>query len=243
MNNGVIAIQLGNFKVNSDKTFEKISSNDSAKGIVMAIQPFLIPMSDGYHMLDTGIEAITPDGENLLLNNLDKAGVKPQDIRAIYISHLHKDHVGGLSYLENKKRVFPFENAVIYIHKKAYEFAISQTAHSSYDNEALQRLKTLSNVCWLSEIQGAITDEVSYLVTSGHTPYHLVFWFRLENEIVFFGGDDLPTEGYFKKNIAYKIDFDGVKAKDLRKKWKENAIQENWTVLFYHDFQNPVVKY
>lgn len=46
-----------------------------------------------------------------------------------------------------------------------------------------------------------------------------------------------------KKNIAYKIDFDGVKAKDLRKKWKENAIQENWTVLFYHDFQNPIVKY
>ncbi len=54
-------------------------------------------------LFDTG-----GDG-NLLLANMDKLGLKPQDVDLVVLSHIHGDHTGGLeAFLERNPRVTVF---------------------------------------------------------------------------------------------------------------------------------------
>jgi plasmid maintenance system killer protein len=39
-----------------------------------------------------------------------------------------------------------------------------------------------------------------------------------------------------------KYDHDGKKAMELRQKWWEIAVDQQWNLLFYHDIKTPVFK-
>ena len=43
--------------------------------------------------------------EELVLNRLEKMGVRPEDVRYVVCSHLHIDHAGGLEYFTNSEIV------------------------------------------------------------------------------------------------------------------------------------------
>jgi len=59
----------------------------------------------------------------------------------------------------------------------------------------------------------------------------------------FFCADNLPQISYLKLHIAYKFDFDGKTAKELRQKREQHAKDQKWTVLFYHDFSRNSVAF
>jgi glyoxylase-like metal-dependent hydrolase (beta-lactamase superfamily II) len=48
-------------------------------------------------------------GAGRLVTNLRASGYQPEEVDEIYITHMHLDHVGGLTL--NSQRVFP--NAVV----------------------------------------------------------------------------------------------------------------------------------
>jgi glyoxylase-like metal-dependent hydrolase (beta-lactamase superfamily II) len=90
---------------------------------------------------------------------------------------------------------------------------------------------------------GVIDDYIEYMQTGAHSPHHQVFWIKEDGETIFFGGDDAPQLQQMKHNFIAKYDFDGKKAMELRKSWRERGKKEKWTFLFYHDLKNPVWKF
>ncbi|WP_435522569.1 hypothetical protein [Chryseobacterium indoltheticum] len=48
--------------------------------------------------------------------------------------------------------------------------------------------------------------------------------------------------GYLKYHIAFKTDFDGVKAKQERIQWEKQAKEEQWKILLYHDLDFDMVE-
>jgi len=58
-----------------------------------------------------GVKILFDTGANgkILLNNMEKLGIKPDSIDEIFISHLHGDHIGGLSEflrINNKVKIY-----------------------------------------------------------------------------------------------------------------------------------------
>jgi len=85
-----------------------------------------------------------------------------------------------------------------------------------------------------------IDDYIHYKVTGAHSPQHQVFWVKVQEKILFFGGDDAPQLQQMKHRFVAKYDFDGKKAMELRKEWWKHGEKEKWTFLFYHDIKTPI---
>lgn len=61
------------------------------------VNMFIIKSSDSYIAIDSGIK------NKDILKELNTLNIDPQKIEAVFITHGHADHVGGLSVFENAK--------------------------------------------------------------------------------------------------------------------------------------------
>ncbi|KMQ58830.1 beta-lactamase [Chryseobacterium sp. BLS98] len=240
----IIPLKEGNFSASKTKDFTLLTDEnfDTVKGIKMAVQPFLIITEQDYILIDAGIGWKNAEGKTVILELLEKENIKPEQITKLLLSHLHKDHIDGSIQEIDNSFVPTFPNAEIYIQKRELGFAMENKGNPSFDFNVLEKLITLPNIVWMDNDQGNISEEISFEVAGGHTPFMQVFWIRENGETAFYGADDLPQESYLKYHLAYKSDFDGRKAMELRVKWQKKAAEEKWKILLYHDLDKAVIQ-
>ena len=240
----IIPLKEGNFSTNKTKDFTLLTEENSVsiKGIKMSVTPFLIITENDIILLDAGIGWKDHDGKTVISKLLEKENVKPEQVTKILLSHLHKDHIENtIKRTENGfKATFPL--AEIYIQKRELDFAMNNRGNHSFDFDTLEKLIILDQVVWMDKDSGYITNEIYFEVVGGHTPFMQIFTIQENDDIVFYGADDLPQESYLKYKLAYKSDFDGKKAMQLRFKWKKEAIENHWKVLLYHDLDTSILQ-
>lgn len=242
----IIALNEGTYYVSKQKEFNLVTDESRDKknpeDLTMAICPFLVITGNDVILLDAG-SGFTKDGQPIIAALLNQNGYNTGDITKVLMSHLHKDHIDGIGQLTENGLVSNFPNATIYIQQQELEYALTQAESHSFNPDILKELHTLPNLYLMNEEKGTIGDNIIFEVTGGHSPYHQVFWIKENNEIAFYGADNLPQRNYLKFHIAYKSDFDGKKAMELRQLWEQQATNEHWSVLFYHDVKNNIVKF
>ncbi|KUY30600.1 MBL fold metallo-hydrolase [Elizabethkingia ursingii] len=236
----IIPLKEGNFSVNTQKEFVLLENAGTSSGLKMAIQPFLIITGQDYILLDAGI-GWKEDNTQKIFQQLAEAGIRPEQISKILLSHLHKDHISGLVNRTPEGMELNFPGAQIYLQEREYNFALTKENTPSYDLDILSFVVQHSNLVWMDQNKGKVMEEISFEVTGGHSPFHQVFWIKEAGETVFYGADNLPQSNYFKYHLAYKSDFDGKKALQDRIKWEKQAKEENWKILFYHDMEYPIL--
>lgn len=210
--------------------------------LLVEIQPFCVVTRHDVIVLDTGLGYSESDGTLQLHANLLRMGINPMEVTKVLMSHLHKDHAGGMSRYDTtlKRRIPAFPSAVYYINGRELDFALRQGA-PSFHTEPFAEMARSSQVA-LIEGSGTIDGYIRYTPSGGHSPFHQVFHIEDEGETVFFGGDEAPQLRQMKSRIVAKYDYDGKLAMNLRQQWWEQAQAEHWTLLFYHDIAMPVVR-
>ena len=242
----IIPLSEGAFTVDKTKQFipfdlEKDKLQDRNVGsLLVEIQPFVIITSKDILLLDTGLGFTNQNGVLQIHQNLLNNGIDPADVTKVLLSHLHKDHSGGISQQKNDQKILSFPNAAYYVNRQEFDFAM-ENVKSSYIVEDFEILKNSSQVKFI-EGDGVIDDYIKYEVTGAHCPYHQVFWIEENNEKVFFGGDVVPQLQQMKNKFVAKYDYDGKKSMLLRQQWKEEGEREKWIFLFYHDLKSPVFR-
>src|SRR5712691_10090159 len=103
-------------------------------GVVQALHedPRLLDVSDEGFLVNTGKQLILVDAGagtwwgggalGRLLGSLRSAGYTPEEVDLVLVTHLHSDHVGGLT-TDDGKRVFP--KADVYVAKAESDFWLS----------------------------------------------------------------------------------------------------------------------
>jgi glyoxylase-like metal-dependent hydrolase (beta-lactamase superfamily II) len=241
----IIPLKEGNFSTNKTKDFTLLTdkNRETTKGIKMSVTPFLIITEKDIILLDAGIGWKNEGGETVISEILKKENINPNQVTKVLLSHLHKDHIETVITRNKNGFEATFPNAEIYIQKRELDFAMENQGNHSFDFDTIEKLIELDNIVWMDEDKGNITDEISFEVVGGHTPFMQVFWIKESNEIAFYGADDLPQESYLKYHLAYKSDFDGKKAMALRIKWEKEARENNWKILLYHDLENNILEF
>ena len=241
----IIPLSEGAFTVDQTKKFIPFNKQEDdlqvrQKGsLLVEIQPFVVITSSDILLFDTGLGFSDKEGRLQIHKNLAENGINAADVTKVLISHLHKDHSGGIA--QPNKRIVSFENATYYINKKEWEYAIEKGLPSYHVNDFLL-LEKRSNLVF-TEADGVIDDYIYYSVTGAHSPFHQVFKITDNDEIIFFGGDVAPQLQQMKSRFKAKYDFDGTAAMELRQKWWQQGQDEKWTFLFYHDIKDPVFSF
>ncbi|MCR4828917.1 MAG: MBL fold metallo-hydrolase [Bacteroidales bacterium] len=181
-----------------------------AEGFKSAINVFLVSDGEHYWLFDTGLGS---DAGGVLSEKLSALGVRPEGVEAIFLTHLHPDHIGGL--LRGDIPLYP--NATIYLSVDEFD-AWSTDGVMKGMNE--QWLKVLSyyalQVAPFNDGDTLLGAVVAHLAP-GHTPGHTVF--QLDNH--YFVGDlfhaqDLQLE---HPEFCARYDADSQQAVATRKVW------------------------
>ena len=240
----IIPLSEGSFTIDKTKLFvpfdeEKDELQERPVGsLLVEIQPFIVVTSKDILLLDTGLGFNdNMSGQMQLHANLKKAGINPEQVTKVLLTHLHKDHAGGVS-MNNDHTKLSFPNACYYLQKRELDFALEK-GFPSFITEEIKLLKTSSQVQFLEHDEGVIEDYISYQHTGAHSPYHQVYWIKENEEIIFFGGDDAPQLQQMKIKYKTKYDYNPDKAMQLRQTWWEQGSREGWKFLFYHDIKMP----
>ncbi len=240
----IIPLSEGAFTIDKTKEFIPFdpATDDLQKratgSLLVEIQPFLIVTEKDVLLLDTGL-GFYQDSSLQIHKLIRKAGIDPDTVTKILLSHLHKDHVSGAGRrTESGSREASFPQAVYYVQQRELEYA-KDKGFPSYEPESFLFLDHLSNLVKL-EGNGLIDGYIRYELTGGHCPFHQVFHIEENGEHVFFGADVAPQLNQMKNRFVAKYDYDGKKCMELRQKWWAQGEKENWTFLFYHDIKNPV---
>jgi len=246
----IIPLSEGSFTIDKSKIFVPFNLNSDelqnrpTGSLLVEVQPFVIISANDVLLLDTGL-GFSYNNKLQLVQNLIAHNLQPQQVTKVWLSHLHKDHAGGISkknHLGFYELTFP--NAKYYVQKSEYDFALS-TGFPSYMTEEIEVLQNNLQVEWLNgNGELALTDySIEYEITGAHSPYHQVCTIKTAQQTIFFGADDAPQLQQMKSKFIAKYDFDGKKAMHLRQEWWEKGKNEQWEFLFYHDINTPIFQF
>jgi len=243
----IIPLSEGAFTIDRTKRFipfdpetEDLQQRPTGS-LLVEVQPFAVVTTEDILVLDTGL-GFEQDGVLQLHRNLQRAGIDPARVTRVLLSHLHKDHAGGISGdcsdAPSAKGRLSFPNATYYIQRNELAYAFEKGG-PSYIPAELECLKGSPRVTLLDG-DGILDGYIKYEVTGAHCPWHQAFWIVDGGETAFFGGDVAPQLQQMKSRFVAKYDYDGKKAMELRQQWWQRGQAEGWTFLFYHDVRTPL---
>ena len=240
----IIPLSEGTFTVDKTKQFVPFNENDDklqsrpSGSLLVEIQPFLVITSKDVLLLDTGLGFSDTNRKMQIHQNLLNVGIGALEVTKVLLTHLHKDHSGGVSENRGHSKL-SFSNAKYYLQKRELDLAFEK-GFPSFITEDLIALKNSAQIVLLNDDNGNIDEYIQYQVTAAHSPFHQAFWIKEGSQTIFFGGDDAPQLQQMKHRFVAKYDFDGKKTMQLRQKWWQQGEKEKWTLLFYHDLKNPI---
>ena len=179
------------------------------------------------------------DIERALLKN----GFSPSDLTHVILTHLHFDHAGGSTKIEDGRTVPTFKNAKYFIQKREWEEAThpNDRNRASYLPENFVPLMEMG-VLNLVDGENEILEGIKVIPTPGHTFGHQSVLIDTGNEKFFYCGDLVPTNRHVPIPFIMAYDLYPVTIIETKKKIYEMGLKENWTFIFLHDPDSPVGK-
>jgi glyoxylase-like metal-dependent hydrolase (beta-lactamase superfamily II) len=180
--------------------------------------------------------------DDAYMRSLAAAGVCPADIDFVMCTHLHPDHVGWNTRLENGRWVPTFPNARYVFAKNEFDYWREQNAKApvaQFGDSVLPVVEADKADVVTNDF--AIGDHARILPTPGHTPGHVAFAFGKGKDAAVFSGDLMhtPLQTLYPE-LSPKFDVDPAQAAVTRRSFLERYCDSDTLCCTAH-FPSPSV--
>jgi len=226
--------------------WSKFNPADEQNRVSLHARNLLLVSDSRKILIDTGIGSDWDEkfkqiyrldqSEFTLFKSLDKLKIKPEDITDVLLTHLHFDHTGGSTYLNNGNWVPAFPNAKYYIQKKHFEWALNPTDRDR-GSFIQNRYMPLHKEGLLNFIDGDVPfdDEIEFLTINGHTIFQQMIKVHDSSNTVLYCGDLFPFTSHIPIPYVMGYDMQPIITVQEKKKILPIAIEQNWKLFFEHD--------
>jgi len=174
--------------------------------------------------------------DDLFLKNLKTAGFSISDIDMVIPTHLHIDHAGGFTENGETGPRPRFPKAKYLLQRKEYEAAVhpNRLSRGSYLSENFTPVVEYGQQEWLDGDSEPVKG-IHISMTGAHTHGHQVIRIESEGQTLFCPGDIIPSRWHVRQTFLTAYDLCPVDVMDEKVKFLNQAMQEKWTLHWYHD--------
>ena len=223
------------------KTDAALAKHFQSLPVETSVNGFLINTGTKLILIDTGTGGYSGPTSGTLLANLKAAGYRPDQIDDIFITHMHGDHVGGLSH--DGVAVFP--KAVVHAGKGDVDHYLSQAEMDKAPADSKDGFKTamaaFAPYQATGRLQpiaadGEIVPGVRSWATPGHTPGHTSYVVESKGAKMIVTGDLIHVAAvqFDDPSVTIAFDSDTRAAKAARQKVFTQAAKDGTLIAAAH---------
>jgi glyoxylase-like metal-dependent hydrolase (beta-lactamase superfamily II) len=167
----------------------------------------------------------------------ERTGRRPEEITIVVNTHLHFDHAGGNTFVDEGGRAVPaFPNARYFVSRAEYEHAESphERDRASYLPENWRPLAE-SGQLELKEADYEVLPGLTLETVPGHSRTMQCVRLRREGRTLYGFADLVPTRAHVPLAWVMGYDLYPVETLEAKRRLLPRAAREGWLCLFYHD--------
>ncbi|MBN2615291.1 MAG: MBL fold metallo-hydrolase [Bacteroidales bacterium] len=251
-------IETGNLKLDGGAMFgvvpkvmwSKVYPADENNLANWAMRCLLIEDGDRKILIDNGIgdkqgenflKHYYLNGEETLESSLEKAGVKPEDITDMVLTHMHFDHCGGsVKYTEDRSGfALTFPNATYWTSRQQYEWAINPNRRekASFLKENILPIEESGHLK-LIEQEGEYIPGIEFKLYDGHTDGQVIPHIHVNGKILVYTADLMPSVAHLPMPWIMAYDTRPLQTLKDRERFYAEALENDYILFFEHDLYN-----
>jgi glyoxylase-like metal-dependent hydrolase (beta-lactamase superfamily II) len=204
---------------------------------VNSFSPALVNTGSDVVLFDTGFgEAGRANGNGRLIEGLAAAGYTPDDVTVVVLTHMHGDHIGGLT----EKDAPTFPKARYVMGQVEYDFWTDPvrvgTPAENGQKGVLAKVKPLAEKATFIGDGAEVVSGITSMAAFGHSPGHMIFRVESEGRQLVLTAD---TANHFVLSLQrpeweVRFDMDRAAAAASRKKVFDMIATDKLAFLGYH---------
>jgi glyoxylase-like metal-dependent hydrolase (beta-lactamase superfamily II) len=245
LNDGALRRPLGDEFV-TNAPLEQVKALLASQGLPtdyvdIPFTPFVIVAGGRRILMDTGFADNGPPSAGKLVANMAAAGLKPDDIDTIILSHYHGDHINGI---RNKAGQLVFPKAKIMVPAPEHAFwmddARMEAAPPAMKGAFQNVRRVLGGLPAEQLVRFEPGAEVAPGITSvaafGHTPGHTLFTVKSEGQSFAYVADLTNVPSLFARSPDWSVTFDMDKemARATRRKIFDMIVKDKMMAGGFH---------
>ncbi len=234
------------FGVVPKSLWSRVISSDDSNHIPQATNCLLVNTLDRKVLIDTGYGAKLPEKQRKIFRSergdplvvsLKAAGVLPEQIDMVILSHLHFDHAGGATRHDDQRGLVPtFPNAEYVVQRREWMIATAELPELqvAYPLENLLPLKRANQLRFIDGDVDIVTG-IHSVVTGGHTVGHQVFIIESDGESAVYLADLCPTWRHLPTLWCMSYDVDVLQTRRKKPELLGHIADNGWLAVADHD--------
>lgn len=226
--------------------WEKQHPADEHNRIHLALRCLLAESEDRRVLVDTGLgERWDEKGNEIfaierqpdqLRSQLKEAGVSPDAITDVILTHLHFDHAGGAVRTGEDGLEPSFPHAKYWVQQQQWNWASNPTERdrASFRQEDFQPLADAGVVELIDGVQ-EILPGVRVVPIHGHTPGQQMVEFHTDAGALVYCGDLIPFASQVHAPWIMGFDLNPLLTLNEKKEFLSRACEDGYILVFEHD--------
>ncbi|PID26829.1 MAG: hypothetical protein CR982_08425 [Candidatus Cloacimonadota bacterium] len=242
INDGILTVK----RDPDSSLFEKFRSIKKMSEIKLGVYCYLVEIDGITFLLDSGkgdkfkengFGKYSFNDNRSVRKTLLNSGIDPESISCVINTHLHFDHCGGNTFIEDEEIVPSFPNAKYFVQKKEYEYAKKRAPFTN--SYLVENFEPVEEANLLEIIDGdyKLGEEIFLRFCGGHTPGLMIVSIRYKDRYYHFTADLLPTRHHIRLNSPAGVDVDPQKLKQFKNKFLSEIADRGDLLFFYHSNQ------